>query len=241
MSKSKNTTGRFRESVSYQAILLGGSTLLATTLLSFGNIATKDAIELRQKEDLIASISQVVEPQLYDNQLLESVLMIPEPGGNERLVYQATKDGSVTAVVYEVSDNNGYSGAIRSILGVAPTGRVLGVRVLSHKETPGLGDKIEAEKSGWILSFNGLSLEDPPRSEWAVKKDGGYFDQFTGATITPRAVVRSVRSGLEFFDAHKRELLDAASEKTAIEGETTRLNPGKNDAESIMTEAGAVR
>jgi len=101
----------------------------------------------------------------------------------------------------------GYSGEISIMMGIASDGEILGVRVISHAETPGLGDKIEAAKGDWILGFNGLSLANRTQSQWAVKKDGGEFDQFSGATITPRAVVRAVHNGLEYFNAHRQEIL----------------------------------
>jgi electron transport complex protein RnfG len=206
MSKNENKTSKFRETVIYQAILLGGSTLVATTLLSFANLATKDEIALRIEEDLKASISQVVPADLYDNDLLKSTTTQTNSDGESVLVYQATQDNVVTAVIFEVAEN-GYSGEIRSILAVAPDGSVLGVRILSHSETPGLGDKVEVAKDDWILGFDGLSINNPGKSGWAVRKDGGQFDQFTGATITPRAVVKSIRSGLEFFEDRKQVLL----------------------------------
>ena len=206
MAKLPKNRDKFRATVTYQAILLGASTLVATTLLSFGNIATKDEIALRLEEDLKASIAQVVPEGLYNNDLLRSTLMVESPTGDSVLVYQAKKDDVVTAVIFEVSEY-GYSGEIRSILAIASSGDVLGVRILSHSETPGLGDKIEVEKDDWILGFNGLSINRPYKDGWAVRKDGGDFDQFTGATITPRAVVKSIRSGLEFFEAKKLDLL----------------------------------
>ncbi len=188
--------------------MLGGSTLIATTLLSFGNILTKDEIALRIEEDLKASISQVVPANLYDNDLLASTVSETSIAGEPVLVYRAILDDAVTAVIFEVAEN-GYSGEIRSILAIAPDGKLLGVRIISHSETPGLGDKIEVEKDDWILGFTGLSIDNPGKSGWAVQKDGGQFDQFTGATITPRAVVKSIRSGLEFFENKKQVLLQA--------------------------------
>ena len=110
-------------------------------------------------------------------------------------------------MAYEVF-GYGYGGEIAVILGVEASGQLLGVRVLSHAETPGLGDKIEEKKSNWILAFTGLSLANPPPAHWAVKKDGGKFDQFSGATISPRAVVRAVKTGLKFFEANKAKLLE---------------------------------
>uniref|UniRef100_UPI003D0B26AC RnfABCDGE type electron transport complex subunit G n=1 Tax=Sedimenticola sp. TaxID=1940285 RepID=UPI003D0B26AC len=120
--------------------------------------------------------------------------------------YRAHKDGKISAVAYEVSAI-GYAGPVTSIMGVAADGSVLGVRVLAHAETPGLGDKIEANRSDWILAFSGHSLENTTETQWHVKKDGGEFDQFTGATITPRAVVKSVYSGLQKFESYRGTLL----------------------------------
>ena len=211
MVKLPKKSGKFRETVTYQAILLGASTLVATTLLSFGNLVTKDEIALRIEEDLKASIAQVAPSQLYDNDLLKSTTTVESPTGDSVLVYQATKDADVTAVILEVSEY-GYSGQIRSILAIAANGDILGVRILSHSETPGLGDKIEVKKDEWILGFNGMSINRPDKDGWAVRKDGGEFDQFTGATITPRAVVKSIRSGLEIFEAEKLKLLAVQTE-----------------------------
>ena len=120
-------------------------------------------------------------------------------------VYRALSAGQVTALAFQV-EGRGYAGEIDVLLGLDADGRILGARVLSHKETPGLGDKIEVAKDDWILAFDGLSLGDPPPERWAVKKDGGDFDQFSGATITPRAVVRALKGGLEFFAANRAAL-----------------------------------
>ena len=153
-----------------------------------------------------ASLSQVVAADLFENNLLASTITATDEAGNSILVYQATKHGQVTAVVFEVSEN-GYSGVIRSLMAVSRDGIILGVRIVSHSETPGLGDKVEIVKDKWVLGFDGLSLKNPAPGKWRVKKDGGYFDQFTGATITPRAVVRSIHTGLQFFEFRKQELL----------------------------------
>lgn len=214
MKKKQDNNGKFRTSASYQAMLLGISTLIATTLLSFGDLATKDAIAMRIEEDLKASISQVVPQNLYDNDLLQGALTAKDRSGTNMTVYRAQLNGEITAVIFEVREN-GYSGVIRSIMAVTPDGTTLGVRVLAHTETPGLGDKIEVAKNDWVLGFNGRSLDDPGRSAWAVKKDGGEFDQFTGATITPRAVVKSIKAGLEFFEREREMLLVPV---TAAEG-----------------------
>ena len=114
----------------------------------------------------------------------------------------------MTGVAYEIF-GSGYAGEIRLMMGVDASGKVLGVRVLAHKETPGLGDKIEVKKGDWIERFSGLSLGNPPVERWKVKKDGGQFDQFAGATITPRGVVAAIRRGLEFFSANRDRLTQA--------------------------------
>lgn len=239
MNKSINNRGGFRKTIAYQAILLGGSTLIATTLLSLGNLATRDVIALRAEEDLKSSISQVVPAELYDNDLLASVLAETGKDGKHVLVYQAKKGNQVTAVIFEVSEF-GYSGEIRSILAVSPSGRLLGVRVLSHSETPGLGDKIEIAKDDWVMGFNGLSIGDPPRNAWRVKKDGGHFDQFTGATVTPRAVVKSVLAGLEFFEIRKDVLLNfRVGEKSdnVSSDQHDRITSQGSDLRGVMDES----
>jgi electron transport complex protein RnfG len=155
---------------------------------------------------------------LHDNDLLSDVLTIPAGGeGEEPLtVYRAHLDDTISAVAFEVSAI-GYAGPITSIMGVSADGKVLGVRVLSHAETPGLGDRIEVNRDDWILSFNGHSMDNTSAKQWHVKKDGGKFDQFTGATITPRAVVKSVYEGLQTFRRHREELLSETAHEEATQ------------------------
>lgn len=198
---------KYRERVGYQAMLLGGFSTLATALLVAGNLATRDAILERQQEDLQQSLSQVIPAGQYDNDLLENPLQITGPRGEPLTVYRGTEGMQVSALAWEIS-GPGYAGEIRLIMGLDADGSILGVRVLSHAETPGLGDKIEVEKDDWILDFNGLSLGSPPVEQWKVKKDGGRFDQFSGATITPRGVVAAIKQGLEFYQEHRTELLN---------------------------------
>jgi electron transport complex protein RnfG len=200
----------YRDRIGYQAGLLGGVTLLAAGLLVVADSLTRGPIALRQAEDLNQSLGQAIPAGLHDNDMVADSLTVESAPGVPVRVYRATKGGAVTAVAFEVT-GYGYAGAIRTILGLDTQGRILGARVLSHKETPGLGDKIEPAKDDWILSFDGRSLDDPPIERWGVKKDGGDFDQFSGATITPRAVVKSIKGGLEFFAA-QRDLLTAAPE-----------------------------
>lgn len=191
------------------AVVLGGFSLAATLLLALAHHFTREPIATRTLEDLGQSLAQVIPQAIHDNQPAADVLDLPQPGAPLR-VYRARRAGRVTGVAFE-TQGRGYAGEIRVLLGVAADGRLLGVRVLQHAETPGLGDKIDVGRSDWITHFDGLSLGRPPEAQWAVKKDGGQFDQFAGATITPRAVVASVRDGLRLFAAQRRTLLEEAA------------------------------
>lgn len=200
----------YKKRVGYQAMLLGGFAALATIFLVSGNIATKDAIKARKQEDLLASLNVVMPPALYDNNPLASPLRIPDANEHILTIYRGTQGDHVSALSWEFT-SIGYAGEIHMIMGISPQGKILGVRVLSHAETPGLGDKIEEGKSNWILQFQGLSLGNPPVEGWRVKKDGGQFDSFSGATITPRGVVRGIEENLQFFKTHRDELLNLPS------------------------------
>ncbi|CUW40491.1 Electron transport complex protein rnfG [Magnetospirillum sp. XM-1] len=175
---------------------------------------TKAPIKERALEDKMNSLGQVIPRAIHDNNPVTDTVKVANPaaGGHggtaETEVYRATKDGKVVAIAYEYNASGGYGGPIKLMMGIAPDGKLLGVRVISHKETPGLGDKIDAAKTDWITRFSGLSLSNPPVDKWKVKKDGGQFDQFSGATITPRAVVGGIRQGLEFFAANSSRMME---------------------------------
>jgi electron transport complex protein RnfG len=199
----------YRKRAGYQAGLLGGFAMIAAALLVMGNIATRDAIEQRRAEDLLASLSQVIPERIHDNDLLGNPLVLDDASGERITIYRALQGLEVTGVAFQVT-GQGYAGGIELMLALNARGEILGTRVLSHAETPGLGDKIEASRDHWILGFDGLSLRNPAPERWGVKKDGGDFDQFTGATITPRAVVKAVKEGLEFFQINRATLLASA-------------------------------
>lgn len=206
-------------------MILGAFCLGFGMLLVMTNGYTKDDIALRALEDRQNSLAQVIPDSLHDNNLATDTLVLKNEQGNEVTVYVATKEGKVTSVAFETA-SPGYSGAIKVMLGVDPDSKILGARVLAHKETPGLGDKIEVKKGDWILRFTGLSIGNPPLDKWKVKKDGGIFDQFAGATITPRAVVKAIREGLQFFEANKAKLMEFKKDE-----------PKTTDAEAVKDQA----
>ena len=202
---------KLRPQLRYQTGVLAGFALLAAILLGFADLATRSVILLRQQEDLQANLAQVVPAEFHDNNLLSDTILVnsaeAQLGAEQTEVYLAKKQGEVTAVCFKFIAPDGYAGPITLVMGVDRNGEILGVRVISHVETPGLGDKIEISKSKWILSFNGKSLDHVTLEQWAVKKDGGVYDQFSGATITPRKVVQAIRRGLDFFRKHQTEFL----------------------------------
>jgi len=203
---------QLRPKLEFQTGVLAGFALIASVLLGVTNCSTEGTIQRRLDEDLKKSLEEVVPAALYDNDMLQDTLSIPSAeyniGANETTVYVAKKSGNVSAVCFKFTAPDGYSGAINMIMGIDRDGNILGVRVLSHKETPGLGDKIEVAKSDWILKFVGRSLDNLAPAKWAVKKDGGEFDQFAGATITPRKSVQAIYRGLQLFKAHQDQLIN---------------------------------
>jgi len=197
-------------------VLLGLFAIVATTLVALTEENTREQIKENQRQALLDGINALIPHDEYDNAILQDTLVLPatEALGTEEptSVYRARQNGEPVAAVLTVIAPDGYSGTIRMLVGIYHSGKLAGVRVIDHKETPGLGDKIDVKKDDWILQFEGLSLGNPPASKWKVKKDGGEFDQFTGATITPRAVVAAVRQSLEYFRKHRDELFAVTEE-----------------------------
>lgn len=200
--------------VSQKGIILALFAAVTTAVISFTYVSTKDEIALRKKEKLLSVLNEVVPPAIYDNRFFANCTVVTSdmlgPKDHQR-VYRALKDGTPVAVAIETTAPNGYGGAIDLVIGVDINGEVLGVRAVEHQETPGLGDKIELAISDWILSFTGKSYTDDNAQQWRVKKDGGQFDQFTGATITPRAVVGKVADTLQYFTNNKQQLFSQAN------------------------------
>jgi len=195
--------------IGLSALVLAIFALLGVIFLAVLQSQTADTIAENQRLALLAQLSQLVEEGSYDNALDQSIIVLPpETFASKKpvTVYLATKQNQPVAAIFLVTTMKGYGGAIQLLVGVNRDQTLGGVRVVQHKETPGLGDKVELGKSNWIKSFNGKSLSNPSQAHWAVKKDGGEFDQFTGATITPRAVVGAVKDVLDWSQLHFDEL-----------------------------------
>lgn len=191
-----------RQRIGYQGALLAAASLITTGALVVANIATAPAIRQAAAHDLELSLAQVLPAGFADNDLLADVVRLHDARGTEIEVHRARKGSAFTGAVFQ-TEGSGYAGAISLLVGISRDGVVQGVRVLRHAETPGLGDKIEVAKSPWIRGFEGKSLAN---AKWGVKKDGGEFDQFAGATITPRGVVKAVKEAIEFHQSHLPEI-----------------------------------
>ena len=154
----------------------------------------------------------------FDGGISDSQLTIPTPhelpGSEDAIIYRIFSVGQPVAALFVVSAREGYAGPIRLLVGVDVDGRVTGVRVLAHRETPGLGDLVETSKSDWVEQFDGRSLGDPVAAGWAIRTDGGTFDQLTGASVTPRAIVKAVRQTLEYFAANPEAIFAAPADVT---------------------------
>jgi len=181
--------------------------LVGTAMLAFTHDRTEPVITRGQLEQKRALLSQVLPASLYDNDLLASQQSVPPDDllGTRKpsALWLARRGGLFTGVVLEAVAPDGYSGDITLLIGIDASGTVTGVRVTAHRETPGLGDYIDRAKSAWIDQFAGKSLNAPEAKHWKVAKDGGHFDARAGATITPRAVVKAVKSALDYFARHR--------------------------------------
>ncbi|MFV3333769.1 electron transport complex subunit RsxG [Pseudomonas sp. NY15437] len=197
------------------AVVLGLLALIAAGIVTGVQQLTAQRIDTAQREFRGRQVLELLPRGSYDNHPLENAVSTFDPkllGRDEPApAYVARQGGQATAVVLQPIARDGYGGSIQLLVGVTAQGRLLGVRVVAHHETPGQGDRIELGKSDWLHGFDGRSLGDPTDASWKVKKDGGQFDQFAGATVTPRAVVKATHLALQYFDAHKAELLVPAT------------------------------
>lgn len=199
-------------SLSKPAAILGLFALLGLGLVALVHDRTEPRIVANQRVALLRALESLVPADSYDNDLLADAVTVSDPAlgtGRPVAVHRARQRGEPVAAVLSSVAPDGYNGAIELLVAIRADGHLAGVRVLNHRETPGLGDPIDLDKSPWILGFDGRSLDDLPEGRWKVKRDGGDFDQFTGATVTPRAVVKAVHQALVFFRAHGESLFQA--------------------------------
>ena len=189
------------QTISRPGMILAGFALLGAITLASVYGLTRPLMEANEREAELSRMSLLVDRNLYDNDPLADQITLPAADFHSAepvTVYRARKQGQPVAAFFKVTAPDGYSGKIALLVAIRADQSLAGVRVLKHKETPGLVDKIEEAKNPWILGFTDKSLQNPSLDGWAVKKDGGQFDQFTGATITPRAVVKQIRHTLQW-------------------------------------------
>jgi electron transport complex protein RnfG len=217
-------------SIRRNSILLALFAVLTTTLIAGTYLGTRERIAEEQRKAEEKALLEIVPAQRHDNSMLDDNIVVngDDKGlglRRDKKIFVARLAGVPVAVILPVTAHDGYAGDIDLIVGINVDGTVAGVRTLAHKETPGLGDKVDLQKSQWILDFDGRSLSDPTPQKWGVKRDKGVFDQFTGATITPRAVTAAVLRALEYFAANRERLL-ATAEIEPVEVEPVEVDNG---------------
>ena len=189
--------------------------VVASILVALTFISTKSAIDENEREALLKSLNELVPAEFYNNDIYTDYIEMNSPELNYRgrpiTVYRAKLDDNPIAAIFKVTAPDGYNGAINMLVAIRANETLSGVRVISHKETPGLGDAIDIEKSYWIKIFDDKSLSNPIEKKWRVKKDGGEFDQLTGATITPRAIVKMTKKSLLYFIDNKEQVIFLSS------------------------------
>jgi H+/Na+-translocating ferredoxin:NAD+ oxidoreductase subunit G len=199
------------ESMARNAVLLGLFAVVSTAIIASTYLSTGDRIRenIRRAEE--RALIDIVPLTRHNNSMLDDVQMVDDAellGLREaKKLYIARQNNSPVAVILPATAREGYTGDIDMIIGINVDGTIAGVRILSHRETPGLGDAVDKQKSDWVDGFMQKSLTNPTIDKWKVKRDKGVFDQFTGATITPRAVTKTVLQALQYFDKHQHTLL----------------------------------
>jgi electron transport complex protein RnfG len=180
---------------------------ICSGLVAITHTVTAPRIAANAQAYLEKSLQPVLQGIEYDGKLSESLLVLEPPhdlpGSEAATIYRVYADAQPVAALFVVSARDGFSGPIKQLIGVDGAGRITGVRVLEHRETPGLGDLIESSKSDWLQQFRRTSIDFPNRQQWAIKRDGGVFDQLTGASITPRAVVKAIKETLLYFESNR--------------------------------------
>ena len=195
------------------AAVLAVAAILAVGTVAVVNDRARPQIEASQRAVQLQQLTAVLGDVAYDNDPLTDTLLVRDLeylGTAEPMrAHSVRRNGEPVAVLLNAVAPDGYSGALRLLVAIDAQGTLIGVRVLEHRETPGLGDFVEERRTDWIRQFDGRSLDAPPTTRWQVRKDGGDFDQYTGATVTSRAVTHAVRDALTYFARHRAELLAA--------------------------------
>ena len=190
---------------------------VCTALVALTYQLTRDRITANEQAWLEQSLQPALSGLFFDSGVSESKITIPAPhelpGSEDAVIYRVFSGDSPVAALFVVSARDGYAGAIRLLVGIDIDGAVTGIHVLAHRETPGLGDQIESTKSDWVKQFSGRSLGDPETNGWKIRRDGGEFDQLTGASVTPRAIIKAIKETMIYFDANSVVVFAAAADE----------------------------
>jgi len=194
------------------AIIAAVLTALVVLVASF----TRDRIASNEQAWIRQRLDALVSPATHDNDLLADSIAVTAPdllGSSQPIkIYRARRAGAPVAAVLRPIAPDGYRGPIELLVAIGQDGRLIGVQVIRHQETPGLGDAFESRDVHWLDRFRGRSLTDPPTQRWTVRRDGGDFDAFTGATITPRAIVKAVRNSLEYYQRNSQRIFEQSTQ-----------------------------
>ena len=191
---------------------LGGIALLAALLIGLAWQNTRSRIADNEARRILTELTTVLPAALYDNAPYRDVVQLDAGSGRPLPVYRARRNGVPTAAVLTVEAPDGYVGPVRLLVGVDSSGRVLGVHITLHSETPGVGDAVAGGTPPWVGIFTGHTPTDPPEGQWQLRQDGGTFDAIAGATVSSRSVVGAVRRAVQYFAMHKDEIFAAPAE-----------------------------
>ncbi len=218
MTTEKTPANTLKKAIFLAAVMLAVFSFITAVMIAFTHQKTAPIIEKNQHEFLMQSLAAVMPIDSYDNDLIADSFSINHSllGKDESVIYPAFKNSKPAGAIITTVAPNGYNGKIKLIVGINYQGQIHAVRVVEHKETPGLGDPIEIKRSNWIQQFSGKSITSPDVKNWAVKKDNGEFDQLTGATITPRAVVSAVKNALIFYQEQGDMIFSHVSEQKIV-------------------------
>lgn len=221
----------------YTALNLLFFTLIGTALLALTYQFTHDPIARSEEKEKLKLVTQIAPAEIYDNDIIKDTadLAADKLLGNDdtTVAYIGRLKNEPSIAVLQVVAPDGYSGKISLIISIRSdsqgNGKIGGVRVISHKETPGLGDYIEIARNKWITGFDGTSLDNTKDSDWKVKKDGGQFDYMAGATITPRAVVKAVHKALQYYAQHREEMFKPHTPANVQAGPNVQDRPSEGE------------